>query len=50
VDEVTGIEGIQYQKRFVPGVDLLGAALMVAGLTACASLFLTHQPKKQITQ
>jgi hypothetical protein len=50
VDEVTGIEGIQYQKRFVPGVDLLGGALMVAGLMSCASLFLTHQPKKQITQ
>jgi hypothetical protein len=50
VDEVTGIEGIQYQKRFIPGVDLLGGALMLAGLTACASLFLTHQPKKQITQ
>jgi len=45
VDEVTGIEGIQYQKRFVPGVDFLGCALMVAGLMACASLFLTHQTK-----
>lgn len=45
VDEVTGIEGIQYQKRFVPGVDFLGGALMVAGLMACASLFLTHQTK-----
>ena len=30
VDEVTGIEGIQYQKRFVPGVDFLGGALLVA--------------------
>jgi hypothetical protein len=50
VDEVTGIEGIQYRKRFVPGVDLLGGALMVAGLMAFSSLFLTHEPKKQITQ
>ena len=26
VDEVTGIEGITYDERFVPGVDFLGAA------------------------
>jgi hypothetical protein len=33
VDEVTGIEGIQYQQKFVPGLDFLGlGAVVVAGL------------------
>jgi hypothetical protein len=31
VDEVTGIEGIVYQKGFVPGIDFIGAA---AGISA----------------
>jgi hypothetical protein len=26
VDEVTGIEGVTYQKKFVPGMDFLAAA------------------------
>lgn len=38
-DEVTGIQGIQYQKKFVPGVELLGLALAGAGGLAAASLF-----------
>lgn len=50
VDEVTGIEGIQYQKRFVPGVDLLAGALTIAGLMSCASLFPNQLTKKHITQ
>ena len=37
VDEVTGIEGTHYEKRFVPGVDLLAGALLgtafLAGLS-----------------
>ena len=33
VDEVTGIEGRDYQKRFVPGVDFVGVALMGQGLS-----------------
>ena len=43
VDEVTGIEAIQYQKRFVPGVDFLGGALLLSGFLAAASFFLTNQ-------
>jgi hypothetical protein len=27
LDEVTGIEGITYQKKFLPGVDFLAAAV-----------------------
>ena len=39
-DEVTGIEGITYQRRFGPGLDLLGAALLGAGiLTGVSFLF-----------
>jgi hypothetical protein len=38
VDEVTGIEGIDYRKRFVPGLDFLGLALVGGGLLAAASL------------
>lgn len=34
VDEVTGIEAIEYQDRFVPGVELLGGALLSAFLLA----------------
>lgn len=43
MDEVTGIEGITYQKRFAPGLDFLGAALLGAGiLTAASFLFRKH--------
>ena len=37
VDEVTGLEGITYEKRFVPGLDFLGAGLLGAGVLAGAS-------------
>jgi hypothetical protein len=47
VDEVTGIEGIQYRKQFVPGLDLLGGALAGAGLLAGASLFFRNQQLEQ---
>ena len=40
LDEVTGIEAIAYQDRFVPGVDFLGAAGLMAGALAAVSLFL----------
>ena len=32
VDDVTGIEGITYEKQFVPGVDFLGAAVAGGGV------------------
>jgi len=38
LDEVTGIEGITYEKRFLPGLDFLGGALLGAGILAGAAL------------
>jgi len=38
VDEVTGLEGIQWQDKFVPGVDFLGTALLGAGILAGISI------------
>lgn len=37
LDEVTGLEAITYQDRFVPGVDFLGAAGAGASLLLGAS-------------
>ena len=39
LDPVTGIEGITYEKKFLPGVDFLGAALGGAAVLAGASFF-----------
>jgi hypothetical protein len=51
LDPVTEIEGITYQKKFLPGVDFLGGAFAVSVVLAGASLFFrkptTHQPIKQ---
>ena len=40
VDQVTGIEGVSYEKQFVPGVDFLGATLLGAGILAGISMLL----------
>lgn len=32
LDEITGIEAVVYEKRLVPGMDVLGAAIIVAFL------------------
>jgi len=51
LDEVTGIEGVTYQKKFVPGVDFLaeaaGAGLLCAGLSF---LFRTKRPPQSSNQ
>lgn len=45
-DPVTGLSVDDYQKRFVPGIDFLAAALMAAGLVVGASFLLGRpQPK-----
>jgi len=44
-DPVTGIEGVTYEKHFVPGVDFLGAALVGAGILAGASFLFRTKPK-----
>jgi hypothetical protein len=49
VDEVTGIEGIQYQKRFVPGLDFLGLALFGSGFLAGFSFLFRTKSKTPIT-
>ena len=46
-DEVTGIEGITYEKGFWPGVDFLGGALLGAGVLAGATLLIRNKPKTQ---
>ena len=45
LDPVTGIEGITYEKKFLPGVDFLGASALVAGVLAGSSLFLRNKTK-----
>jgi hypothetical protein len=45
VDEVTGIEGITYEDRFVPGVDFLGGTLVGAGLLAGVSFLIRKRDK-----
>jgi hypothetical protein len=44
VDEVTGIEGVTYEKHFVPGVDFVGAALLGAGILAGISILFRTKP------
>ena len=44
-DPVTGIEGVTYDKHFVPGVDFLGAAMLGAGVVAGASFLFRTKPK-----
>ena len=48
MDEVLGIEGITYEKRFVPGLDFLGAVLLGSGILAGASLFFRKKPTTPI--
>ena len=50
VDQVTGIEGVSYEKHFVPGVDFLGAALIGAGILAGVSVLLrtkSNEPQNE---
>ena len=49
LDPVTGIEGITYQKKFLPGVDFLGAAGAVAVGLAGTSFFF-RKPKTKPTE
>ncbi len=42
-DEVTGIEYIEYQKKYVPGIEFLGIGLAAAGAIAAASFFIRKQ-------
>jgi len=46
IDEATGLEGIQWQEKFVPGIDFLGAALLGAGFLAGVSFFVPAKSKQ----
>jgi hypothetical protein len=49
LDEVTGIIGITYEQRFVPGLDFLAVTVAAAAVLAGASFLFrnqTHQPGK----
>ena len=48
MDEVTGLEGITYESRFVPGLDFLGGAVLAAGILAGASLLFRTKPNTQL--
>jgi len=50
LDPVTGIEGITYEKKFLPGVDFLGVALGAAALLAGASFFFRKTNNNQQTK
>jgi hypothetical protein len=43
VDEVTGIEGISYEKRLVIGLDILAGALLGAGVLAGVSFLFRNK-------
>jgi hypothetical protein len=43
VDEITGLEAVNYERRFVPGVDFLGAALLGASLLAGGSFLFRNK-------
>jgi hypothetical protein len=44
LDEVTGIEAITYEKRFVPGLDFVGASVIGTVLLVGASCLVRRQP------
>jgi hypothetical protein len=51
LDPVTGIEAISYQQKFLPGVDFLGAAFVVAaGLAGASFLFRSNNKNKTETK
>jgi hypothetical protein len=50
VDETTGLEGIQWQKKFVPGLDFLGAAGLGAGVLTGISFFTLRKSKPPTTE
>jgi hypothetical protein len=49
MDDVTGIEGITYEHRFVMGLEFLGLAGLGAGLLAGGSFLFHHKQNNQAT-
>jgi hypothetical protein len=50
LDEVTGIEGIEYRPRFVPGLDFLTVVGLGVAVLSGASLFCRNPKTKEQTQ
>jgi hypothetical protein len=50
LDEVTGLEGVTYEKRFVAGLDFLGAAVLGAGVLGGVSFLFRAKPTSTQTQ
>ncbi len=48
VDSITGIEGIEYRKRFAPGIDALGGALLGSLVLAGVSFLFKNTRSKQV--
>jgi hypothetical protein len=46
VDEITGLEAVNYEQRFVPGLDFLAAALLGASLLAGGSFLFRNQQNR----
>lgn len=42
VDEITGLEHITYEDRYVPGIEVLAGGLGLAGLLGVVSLFISR--------
>lgn len=38
-DDITGLDGVTYEKKFVPGVELLALAIAVSAVFVGASFF-----------
>lgn len=47
LDEVTGIESITYEDKFLPGIDFLGAMIGGAVVLGAVSAFIKNKPKHQ---
>lgn len=47
VDEITGLEAITYEERFMPGVDFVAAVWFGAALSGGVSSFLRRKTNQQ---
>ena len=50
IDPVTEIEQVEWQDKFLPGLDILGGGLVAAGALIVGSLFIRKQTKQQEPQ
>jgi hypothetical protein len=49
VDDVTGIEAVRYEEKFVPGIDFVGGIVVGAGALAAVS-FAFRARKEEVKQ